>query len=300
MEGLIFGILRYFVLATYFHIALRNEVAPFNTILIGTNDDSNIARENWTHRGDYLFLPSNKSQIMEKRNSNNKTIACRSHGNLGSFEFELFKINSLLIVFAGYGNIVPRTTNGRLFCIFYAFFGIPLTCLTLKTIGEKLRDLMTSLIHSVKRRLGSTQRVRNGIVCTINIFLWIITLLFLSLLAHWRRGWTIFEGFYFCFITFSTIGFGDFVAFDDNEANTFTDYMVVIVGVVLGFAAMSTVLFSCSSMMENKSKETSQLAQKFHDVKKRLKLRGTAVVKPLKHRHQNETGKSEMTNRRDQ
>lgn len=159
---------------------------------------------------------------------------------------------------------------------------------------------MTSLIHSVKRRLGSTQRVRNGIVCTINIFLWIITLLFLSLLAHWRRGWTIFEGFYFCFITFSTIGFGDFVAFDDNEANTFTDYMVVIVGVVLGFAAMSTVLFSCSSMMENKSKETSQLAQKFRNVKKRLKLRGTAVVKPLKHHHQNETGKSEMTNRHDQ
>lgn len=111
---------------------------------------------------------------------------------------------------------------------------------------------MTSLIHSVKRRFGSTQRVRNGIVCTINIFLWIITLLFLSLLAHWRRGWTIFEGFYFCFITFSTIGFGDFVAFDDNEANTFTDYMVVIVGVVLGFAAMSTVLFSCSSIYDGK------------------------------------------------
>ena len=34
----------------------------------------NIARENWTQRGDYLFFPSNKSQIMEKRNNNNKTI----------------------------------------------------------------------------------------------------------------------------------------------------------------------------------------------------------------------------------
>ena len=53
-------------------------------------------------------------------------------------------------------------------------------------------------------------------------------------------------------------------------------------------------------MMENKSKETSQLAQKFCDVKKRLKLRGTAVVEPLKHRHQNETGKLEMANRHDQ
>lgn len=74
MEGHIFRILRYFVPATYFHIALRNEIAPFNNILIGTNDIQNIARENWTRRGDYLFLPSNKSQIMEKRNNNNKTI----------------------------------------------------------------------------------------------------------------------------------------------------------------------------------------------------------------------------------
>lgn len=74
MEGHIFRILRYFVLATYFHIALRNEIAPFNTILIGTSEIQNIAGENWTHRGDYLFLPSNKSQIMEERNNNNKTI----------------------------------------------------------------------------------------------------------------------------------------------------------------------------------------------------------------------------------
>lgn len=74
MEGHIFRILRYFVPAIYFHIALRNEIAPFNNILIGRNDIQNIARENWTRRGDYLFLPSNKSQIMEKRNNNNKTI----------------------------------------------------------------------------------------------------------------------------------------------------------------------------------------------------------------------------------
>lgn len=77
------------------------------------------------------------------------------------------------------------------------------------------------------------------------------------------------ESFYFCFITFSTIGFGDFVAFDKTEANTVADYFIVFLGVVLGFAVTSTVLFSFSSVMEDKSQQT-RLVEAFHEFKKRL------------------------------
>ena len=42
-----------------------------------------------------------------------------------------------------------------------------------------------------------------------------------------------FESIHFCLITFSTIGFGDFVTLDENEANTFVGYLIVILGVVL-------------------------------------------------------------------
>ncbi|KAJ7365840.1 stabilization of membrane putative [Desmophyllum pertusum] len=176
-----------------------------------------------------------------------------------------------VVTTVGYGNIVPRTANGRLFCIFYALVGIPLTCLALKTIGEKLRDVITSLIQNIKKHFdrSNTENVRKGIVFGINIFLWIITLLLLSILAHWRRGWTMLESFYFCFITFSTIGFGDFVAFDKTEANTVADYFIVFLGVVLGFAVTSTVLFSFSSVMEDKSQQT-RLVEAFHEFKKRL------------------------------
>jgi len=89
------------------------------------------------------------------------------------------------------------------------------------------------------------------------------------------------ESFYFCFITFSTIGFGDFVAFDEKEANTFADYLVVFLGVVLGFAVTSTVLFSFSSVMEDNSQETKVLA-KFREFKKRLKKqRRNAAVQAI-------------------
>lgn len=182
-------------------------------------------------------------------------------------------------VTAGYGNIVPRTANGRLFCIFYALVGIPLTCLTLKTIGETLRDTITSIIENIKKQVdrSNAENVQKGIIFGINVFLWFITLLLLSILAQWRRGWTFLESFYFCFITFSTIGFGDFVAFDDNEANTVADYFVVFLGVVLGFAVTSTVLFSFSSFMEDKSRQT-RLLEKFHEFKKRLTERKRIAV----------------------
>lgn len=195
-----------------------------------------------------------------------------------------------LFFLIGYGNIVPRTTNGRLFCIFYALFGIPLTCLTLKTIGEKLRDVIGSLMHHIKKRLerSDTESVHKGVVCGINVFLWIVTLLFLSFLAHWRRGWTMFESFYFCFVTFSSIGFGDFVAFDENGANIFADYLIVFLGVVLGFAVKSTVLFSFSSVLEGESQET-KFVEKFRKFKKGLnKQRRNAVVEPIKS-HEKET-----------
>ena len=49
-------------------------------------------------------------------------------------------------LFAGYGNIVPITVQGRLFCVLYALIGMPWTCLTRKSIGDKITELFTKLI----------------------------------------------------------------------------------------------------------------------------------------------------------
>lgn len=67
------------------------------------------------------------------------------------------------------------------------------------------------------------------------------------------------------------------MAFDDNEANTVVDYFVVFLGVVLGFAVTSTVLFSFTSFMEDKSQQTG-LLEKFHEFKKRLTERKKIAV----------------------
>ena len=96
------------------------------------------------------------------------------------------------------------------------------------------------------------------------------------------------EAFYFCFITFSTIGFGDYVAFDENEANTFADYFIVFLGVVLGFAVTSTLLFSFTSLMEDRSHQT-RLFESFREFKKRLTAsKRITVAKALNPREKKE------------
>lgn len=89
------------------------------------------------------------------------------------------------------------------------------------------------------------------------------------------------ESFYFCFITFSTIGFGDYVAFDKNGANTFADYLIVFLGVVLGFAVTSTLLFSFSSLMEDSGSHQTRLLESFREFKKRLASSKRITVKTL-------------------
>lgn len=38
--------------------------------------------------------------------------------------------------FSGYGNVAPKTSAGRLFCIFYGLFGVPLCLTWISALGK--------------------------------------------------------------------------------------------------------------------------------------------------------------------
>ena len=54
---------------------------------------------------------------------------------------------------AGYGHFAPVTTFGRLFCIFFAIIGIPLTLSVIADIGQIIATLMTTIWDKYKQRL---------------------------------------------------------------------------------------------------------------------------------------------------
>ncbi|XP_042231706.1 potassium channel subfamily K member 16-like isoform X2 [Homarus americanus] len=108
----------------------------------------------------------------------------------------------------GYGNIAPSTVEGRVFCMVYALVGIPLTLSVIADLGDVLASFIPA--NTFENRLPK------GKLRAVTTVLLILTLLvgFIALggvLFMWQNNWTFMEGFYFSFITTTTIGFGDLV-----------------------------------------------------------------------------------------
>ena len=121
-----------------------------------------------------------------------------------------------------------------------------------KLVGTNINDIITKIISAVKRKLprNNSQHLKAAESALVAIFLNILALLLVSLVAFFRRKeWTYLESFYFCFITFSTIGLGDFLPFEDTNVGV-TEYLLMAVGIILGFSMMSTMLCALGQALE--------------------------------------------------
>ncbi|KAL1502468.1 hypothetical protein ABEB36_007604 [Hypothenemus hampei] len=190
----------------------------------------------------------------------------------GAFLFSLTVITTI-----GYGNIWPRTPNGKIASIVYAIIGMPLFLLYLSNIGDVMarsfkwiyanlclcrwcpgvaeRRAERQMRRDQQKRDGSEFSNSSGSPSSIeniemdmtgrresvtsdantintdesddvqNITVPILVCLMImvgyicggaTLFYQWERdsGWTFLDASYFCFISLSTIGFGDFVPGD--------------------------------------------------------------------------------------
>lgn len=138
--------------------------------------------------------------------------------------FSLFIERNLNKVFAnvphsGYGHAAPSTDSGKIFCMFYALLGIPLTLVMFQSLGERINTLVRYLLHQAKRCLGMRRTevsMRNMV--TVGFFSCMSTLCVGALAFSQCEGWSFLHAFYYCFITLTTIGFGDYVALQRDNA----------------------------------------------------------------------------------
>lgn len=113
----------------------------------------------------------------------------------------------------GYGWITPQTPVGKVLCIFVSLLGIPITMLAFKSIGELIakwvNTIVTKFEKKIFKRLEPKHLKTKGVVILFSTMVLLIVLngVFLMYQTHW----TIVEIVYFWFITFTTIGFGDYV-----------------------------------------------------------------------------------------
>ena len=127
----------------------------------------------------------------------------------------------------------------------YAIVGIPLGLVMFQSIGERLNKLSSVAIRNVKRLL----RCKDVQASEINLICVVTTLSSLTIAggaAAFSRyeGWTYFDSVYYCFITLTTIGFGDMVALQkDSALETKPEYVAfALIFILFGLAIVAASL----------------------------------------------------------
>ncbi|EDO27374.1 predicted protein, partial [Nematostella vectensis] len=114
----------------------------------------------------------------------------------------------------GYGSITPRTPAGQLTTIAYALIGIPLTLLTLRSVGVHINAFHFYLIRSTHKKHCKNEKctheeVASIIMSTSGLLLTVIIVAVVMFFSV--TSWTFTEALYFVFVSCSTVGFGDYV-----------------------------------------------------------------------------------------
>lgn len=161
----------------------------------------------------------------------------------------------------GYGHLVPTSFWGRFFCIFYALVGIPLTGLTLRSVGNRISEGISAIVKGFERKVYNRETEKLEIKTAIIAFiLLLVIIIFPAFGFKALEDWTYFESVYFCFVTLTTIGFGDFVPayvkkkYPEDDATPVVLEFLNLIYMVVGLAVMSGVIVSISGVIEEKTK----------------------------------------------
>ena len=94
----------------------------------------------------------------------------------------------------------------------FAVLGIPVTILAFQSVGELIKDGINVLIAKIEKKCLQRDPCNLEMKCmAATSMLMVAMLLFGATIQMFKDGWTFLEGFYFWFITFTTIGYGDYI-----------------------------------------------------------------------------------------
>ena len=115
--------------------------------------------------------------------------------------------------------MTPETQQGQLLTVFYCLIGLPITMLTLKTIGELIVHGVHFLILTIETCLLKHREVTKVKIRTFlgTLLLMLLFILLGSCIQVLAEDWSLVKGVFVWFVSLSTIGFGDFLPFQSLE-----------------------------------------------------------------------------------
>ncbi|XP_068435825.1 potassium channel subfamily K member 17 [Clinocottus analis] len=151
----------------------------------------------------------------------------------------------------GYGNMSPSSTAAQIFCVFFAVFGIPLNMVVLNRVGKYMLAIERNISDFLEVRTRRRRCTRFFVhlvsyLCGVVLF-FVMPMIVFKL----QEGWTFSQAIYYCFITLSTIGFGDFVA-DSNPDKVYPEWYSVLMAswIFFGLAWLSLLINHSIDILE--------------------------------------------------
>ncbi|XP_066995820.2 potassium channel subfamily K member 1 isoform X2 [Anabrus simplex] len=137
----------------------------------------------------------------------------------------------------GYGHVTPLSKVGKIFCIVYAMVGIPLTLVLLTALVERLMVPATVLLQFLNSRLGHLYQPFNirllHLSLVVSLLVGVFFLLPAGIFASLEPEWDFLDSLYYCFISLTTIGLGDYIPGDSPNQPYRPIYKVATTGYLL-------------------------------------------------------------------
>ncbi|CAH8666695.1 unnamed protein product [Heterobilharzia americana] len=155
-----------------------------------------------------------------------------------------FYFSTTVITTIGYGHSTPKTVGGKVFCMCYALPGIPLCLIMFQSIGERMNTIITYILQKFNV-LCKIKKVISQTHLMIVSFTIGSTVLTIGAVVFSRyEDWDYLDSFYYCFVTLTTIGFGDFVALQrNNSLAKRPDYVAFsLIFILFGLTVVSSVM----------------------------------------------------------
>ncbi|XP_043285975.1 open rectifier potassium channel protein 1 [Venturia canescens] len=159
----------------------------------------------------------------------------------------------------GYGNLAPTTMLSRILMIFYGVVGIPMNGILLAQLGEFFglvfvrahKKYKSYKQHSSQNEYSSKrtplEKRKAGLAMQILMYLipgFVMFIFFPAFVFSHFEKWTYEEAVYYAFVTLTTIGFGDFVAGQDNTKGSgvlfilYKSFLIAWISFGLGYIVM--------------------------------------------------------------
>ncbi|XP_030412770.1 potassium channel subfamily K member 1 [Gopherus flavomarginatus] len=171
------------------------------------------------------------------------------------FTSALFFASTVLST-TGYGHTVPLSDGGKAFCIIYSVIGIPFTLLFLTAVVQRIIVYVTRRpVLYFHIRWGFSKQIVAIIHAVILGFVTVSCFFFIpaAVFSAMEDDWNFLESFYFCFISLSTIGLGDYVPGEGYNQKFRELYKIGITCyLLLGLIAMLVVLETFCELHELK------------------------------------------------